>query len=111
MITDLILIGQVLGCKPGWYNINSRCVHLNLQQLTWQAARDTCLTQGGDLFSVQSEAELSPIQVVGMTGAWIGLNTLTDKSNPRVYVWSDNTPVLCKFFFCAIDSSISRSIE
>merc|ERR1719353_1448405 len=58
---------------------------------SWHAAREDCLSRGGDLASIHSEAENGEaFALTGGRDTWLGLNGEEDEYN---YVWSDGTPM------------------
>jgi Lectin C-type domain len=83
-------LGQTVGCRDGWINMEGRCVYYNIQRLSWLDARTFCRSLGGDLFTVESDADFDVVKTFTM-GAWVGLNTLVDSVSPRVYTWSDGS--------------------
>ncbi|OWA52273.1 putative Macrophage mannose receptor 1 [Hypsibius exemplaris] len=61
--------------------------------LTWLEAQTSCKNIRVDLFSVRNVADFDFLRPFG-GGSWIGLNSIVDWHNPRVFEWSDKTPML-----------------
>jgi C-type mannose receptor len=73
--------------EPGGDRSWGRCT----PALTWQAAEDACVAEGGHLVSIRNAQDgIFAINVLtGVEEAWIGLN---DLATPRMYEWTDGTP-------------------
>jgi hypothetical protein len=65
-------------------------VQFLVQQLNWPEARAFCRTLGGDLFTLENDADYDILKP-SADGSWIGLNSIVDHDNPRVYTWSDGS--------------------
>ncbi|KAM4626584.1 secretory phospholipase A2 receptor-like [Discoglossus pictus] len=69
--------------------------HTTFEEKTWMAASDACHSNGSELMSVTSLADvelvLKLLQNENVSEAWIGLNSKT--RNPFVFQWSDGSPV------------------
>ena len=57
-------------------------------QLSWEEARTSCLSLGGDLASVGSEEENNFIASLSSVELWLGG---TDSAQEGTFVWSDGT--------------------
>ncbi|CAH3127383.1 unnamed protein product [Pocillopora meandrina] len=85
-------------CKGGWHLSpdGSRCIRVIFDRKTWQDARSTCKTYGGDLVSFHSSAEnilvtsllVDSWNIGEVGGLWTGL---TDAGQKGVYYWSDGS--------------------
>ncbi|PFX30431.1 Macrophage mannose receptor 1 [Stylophora pistillata] len=87
-------------CQDGWHLSpdGSRCIGVIFDRKTWQDARWTCKTYGGDLASFHSSIEnvlvtsllVSSWDIEEVGGLWTGL---TDADQKGVYNWSDGSKV------------------
>ena len=62
---------------------------LNDGPADWQTAEDTCVSEGGHLASVHSQANADAIETLVGNTAWIGF---TDSAEEGKFVWSDGSP-------------------
>lgn len=77
-------------CGAGAYrNENSKCYILQTSAVTWSAAETSCVSRGGHLASIESEAEAIFVETVfGYVGnKWIGLRN-------NVATWTDGTSLV-----------------
>jgi hypothetical protein len=103
-----MILGQTMNCKVGWTKIEDRCIYFNLLPLDWAAARSFCQGIGGNLLSIRNEEEWNTTKRIG-SGSWIGLNSITQKDNPRIFEWSDGSPMM--YTPWDIESSHSNSSQ
>uniref|UniRef100_A0A803XKF9 Macrophage mannose receptor 1 n=2 Tax=Meleagris gallopavo TaxID=9103 RepID=A0A803XKF9_MELGA len=85
------------GCPEDWLLFDNKCFKafgLNENYtLTWHAARNNCITFGGNLATVskkENQAFLMSLLKNTATDAWIGLN---DINHEHTYLWTDGSPV------------------
>ncbi|KAI1898277.1 hypothetical protein AGOR_G00070670 [Albula goreensis] len=81
------------GCEHFWNKTSTgQCYqHNKWSAVTWQEARATCRSQGGDLLSLSSAEELAQVYSDGDTDQmWIGLNQL---DMAQGWQWSDGSPL------------------
>ncbi|XP_074546917.1 uncharacterized protein LOC141805663 [Halichoeres trimaculatus] len=77
---------------PGYIPWYSNCYRLVEEKATWDAAQADCVTQGGNLASIDmsyDQAFVAGVVLQGKEDAWIGLRRKEDGS----YKWSDGWPV------------------
>ncbi|XP_034051412.1 CD209 antigen-like protein A [Thalassophryne amazonica] len=90
-------------CLPGWIFMNSMCYYFSTSEAvprrTWQAARDYCKRQGGDLAVIDSPAKQGFIVSYlrskqgpfrRFDGFWFGLRDVYEEG---LWKWIDGTPV------------------
>ncbi len=66
------------------------CLSASITIASWQAARDACSAQQGNLAKVDSAAKDALIQTLISENAWLGgSDTITD----NVFVWLDGSPI------------------
>uniref|UniRef100_A0A8V0XRY1 Macrophage mannose receptor 1 n=1 Tax=Gallus gallus TaxID=9031 RepID=A0A8V0XRY1_CHICK len=85
------------GCPEDWLFFDNKCFKafgLNENYtLTWHAARNNCITSGGNLATIskkENQAFLMSLLKNTATDAWIGLN---DINHEHTYLWTDGSPV------------------
>ncbi|XP_062383151.1 lymphocyte antigen 75 [Sardina pilchardus] len=84
---------RVDGCHTLWENgTNGHCYQtVATAAVTWYQARDSCRSQGGDLLSVSSAAELKALEAMNLPDKlWIGLNQMDWAEG---WQWSDRSPL------------------
>ncbi|OQV22957.1 C-type mannose receptor 2 [Hypsibius exemplaris] len=79
-------------CLAPFSSIADQCVYLNDTAVSWEDAQDSCHQIGGDLLSIHSAMQYENIGS-RIHGSWVGLNSINDPMNPRVFSWSDGSPV------------------
>ncbi|OQV16938.1 putative C-type mannose receptor 2 [Hypsibius exemplaris] len=85
-------INITMGCPPGWREIQQHCYQLHDEPLDWNKASIAChATLRASLVSVTTESQLI---MLGLSGHWIGLNSLKSPEAPRIYENTDLSPVL-----------------
>ena len=89
--TNNIHVDITYGCPAGWSEIQQHCYQIIEEPTTWDDASMHChATIRASLASFYSESQLL---TAGLTGHWIGLNSLKSPENPRIYENSDGSPV------------------
>ncbi|XP_036401558.1 lymphocyte antigen 75 [Megalops cyprinoides] len=86
------------GCGPLWSPSDSgNCYQSNTEAMvSWHEARASCWSQGADLLSVSSPAELAPVNVTDHPRLmWIGLNQL---NMAQGWQWSDGSPLTLAYW-------------
>ncbi|XP_031414808.1 lymphocyte antigen 75 isoform X1 [Clupea harengus] len=84
---------NVEGCHTLWESsTNGHCYQtVATAAVTWHQARDSCRSQGGDLLSVSSVAELKALEAMDLPDKlWIGLNQMDWAEG---WQWSDGSPL------------------
>ncbi|ELT93106.1 hypothetical protein CAPTEDRAFT_77951, partial [Capitella teleta] len=87
-------------CETGWYydRIGRNCYLDNEDELTWEDAREHCVSLGGDLASVAGPHDQSFMSELSWSSPseshWIGGNEIDRSSG---WKWSDDSPF--GFFF------------
>ncbi|XP_078345294.1 macrophage mannose receptor 1-like [Oculina patagonica] len=87
------------GCSKGWYAFGNSCYKFVVKSvavrgLSWNDARQECISYKGDLLSVADKLEMDFIDEISSRFVyhrqhlWIGLN---DQRNENKFVWSDGT--------------------
>jgi Lectin C-type domain len=95
-----------MNCKVGWTKIEDHCIYFNFLSLDWAAARSFCQELGGNLLSIRNEVEWKTAKHIG-SGSWIGLNSITQKDDPRIFEWSDGSPMMYTPWDIALSHSSS----
>ncbi|NXX44081.1 MRC1 protein, partial [Tricholaema leucomelas] len=85
------------GCPEDWLLFDNKCFKgfgLNENDtLTWHAARNTCISLGGNLATIstkETQASLMALLKSTVTDTWVGLN---DINHEHTYLWTDGSPV------------------
>ncbi|XP_043921440.1 macrophage mannose receptor 1-like [Protopterus annectens] len=85
------------GCPEGWLGFGNKCYgifgKIKEEQLSWSAARNECLSFGGNLVSIMNAMEQAflTVHLKDMdVGSWIGLN---DINQEHMFLWTDGRPV------------------
>ncbi|XP_062849166.1 macrophage mannose receptor 1 [Trichomycterus rosablanca] len=83
------------GCAPEWTSFQGKCYKFvgKDNEKTWHDARQYCISQGGNLVSIQSQAEqafLTTKMLNSPTDMWIGLNDVNWEMN---FLWTDGKSV------------------
>nr|XP_009671984.1 PREDICTED: macrophage mannose receptor 1-like [Struthio camelus australis] len=85
------------GCPESWLFFNNKCFKTfasNItRQLTWHAARDTCVDLGGNLATIPNEEVQAFLfyHLKGVTSdVWIGMNDINTEST---FLWTDGSAV------------------
>ncbi|XP_041040880.1 macrophage mannose receptor 1 [Carcharodon carcharias] len=85
------------GCTQDWIPFGSKCFMFygkkEAEQLSWKNARDRCISEGGNLASVQNAKEQAFInmKLEGFpVNVWIGLNDINKESK---YLWTEGRGV------------------
>ncbi|XP_073715682.1 macrophage mannose receptor 1 isoform X3 [Misgurnus anguillicaudatus] len=81
------------GCAPQWTLFRGKCYRLFYHKMWWHRARDHCISQGGNLVSIQSSTEQSFLTTMMQSSpheVWIGLNDITWEMQ---FVWTDGKGV------------------
>ncbi|KAK0140766.1 Macrophage mannose receptor 1 [Merluccius polli] len=79
-------------CPEGYVSWNLNCYRLVQQPDTWERAQQDCVTQGGNLASIDmsyDQAFVAGAVLQGRADAWIGL-----RRKNTSYSWTDGWPVL-----------------
>ncbi|XP_071126788.1 uncharacterized protein [Mytilus edulis] len=75
-------------CPPNWKSYNDKCYLLLFNQTSWLNARQDCRIMGGDLATVNSQAEQDLVYSImsnkGASDVWIGLN---DQQEQNFFEW------------------------
>ena len=50
-------LAHYYNCPSGWEKYDGFCYLVQREELTWTAARDSCIDRGGNLVSISTEAE------------------------------------------------------
>ncbi|GAU90351.1 hypothetical protein RvY_02778 [Ramazzottius varieornatus] len=79
-------------CPKDFVAIADMCILYNRTLLQWRDAGIFCHSKGAELVSIPDQATYSALQPF-IQGAWIGLNSVNDSLNPRVFTWSDRSLV------------------
>ncbi|XP_071181909.1 macrophage mannose receptor 1-like [Mytilus edulis] len=79
-------------CPFDWYNNGAACYLIRHEKRTWFQARDFCRSNGSDLVSFHSKAEVDslPKNQLKEEPYWTGLNEIDHKGT---FKWSDGTPL------------------
>ncbi|XP_059828140.1 macrophage mannose receptor 1 [Hypanus sabinus] len=85
------------GCPTGWKPFGKKCFKfygkIEEERLSWSAARDVCINDGGNLASIQSAKEQAFI-TLSLNGfpldVWIGLNDINQEGR---YLWTEGKGV------------------
>ncbi|KAJ8297631.1 hypothetical protein KUTeg_024162 [Tegillarca granosa] len=98
------LIPQNEVCPPQWKSYKDYCYLVLLDRKTWKEARYDCHMMGGDLATINSQAEQDLIYSIingkhsmlnfltdGGKDVWIGLN---DKVEENLFQWARGEPVM-----------------
>ncbi|KAL2087575.1 hypothetical protein ACEWY4_016403 [Coilia grayii] len=83
----------VEGCHTLWeLTAGGQCYQaVTMATVSWHQARDSCRSQGGDLLSVSSAAELEALEAMNLPDRlWIGLNQMDWAEG---WQWSDGSPL------------------
>ncbi|XP_034058203.1 lactose-binding lectin l-2-like [Gymnodraco acuticeps] len=87
-------------CPMFWFSFNDRCYKYIAAYLTWAEAEFHCVSQGGNLVSIHSQAEedfvRSLIKSFDPTEGWTW-NGLSDVHHEGRWMWSDGSAA--KLFF------------
>ncbi|XP_063042876.1 C-type lectin domain family 4 member E-like [Engraulis encrasicolus] len=78
---------QMKSCAPGWEYFKRKCYYFSTDVMNWTDSRDACVTMGGHLLILNSEAEMDFARDNG-AGFWIGLSDLDEEGTFR---WVDGT--------------------
>ncbi|NXU54453.1 MRC1 protein, partial [Turnix velox] len=85
------------GCEKDWLQFDNKCFKVfglnENDTLTWHAARNNCISFGGNLATIskkETQAFLMSLLKTAETDAWIGLN---DINHEHKYLWTDGSPV------------------
>ncbi|XP_043920561.1 macrophage mannose receptor 1 isoform X2 [Protopterus annectens] len=85
------------GCPEGWLGFGNKCYGIfgktAEEQLIWLAARNECLSFGGNLVSIMNAREQAflTVNLRNMNvGFWIGLNDINQEFQ---FLWTDGRPV------------------
>jgi hypothetical protein len=66
--------------------------------LSWTAAREVCLQNGGDLATIVGRVENDAVRSVASSGSyWIGLSDQVSEGN---FVWASGSPSASKRYVC-----------
>nr|ACQ99328.1 C-type lectin 14 [Perca flavescens] len=88
------LLAAYASCPPGWTQFGSRCFAFYMQTKTWLDAETFCLTIGGNLASIHSDAQHKFIRNYtnqvsgGNTQAWIGGSSAVEVFT---WLWTDGS--------------------
>jgi Lectin C-type domain len=108
-VTNLSLVVSdiTLGCPGGWEKIGDYCYQQNDNGSvvsTWAEANAKCIARGAQLVKLISAEQTNAIKQSTRNG-WIGLNSIANPGDPRIYSYPDQTPVL----YTPWDTQISRN--
>ncbi|XP_075036882.1 secretory phospholipase A2 receptor [Mixophyes fleayi] len=82
-------------CDRDWVPYNRHCYKLQREEMSWPQASVACTTDGGELVSVHSLADveflLHFLQHENVSEAWIGMSTIA--WDPGTFRWSDGSAV------------------
>ncbi|XP_054027132.1 macrophage mannose receptor 1 [Dryobates pubescens] len=85
------------GCPEDWLLLDNKCFKLfgltDNDTLTWHAARNECISLGGNLATIsreETQASLMALLRRAATDAWIGLNDINWEHS---FLWTDGSPV------------------
>ena len=53
----MLFAAHYLRCPDGWVKYKGFCYLVQAEELTWAAARDSCVSKGGNLASIVDQAE------------------------------------------------------
>jgi len=70
--TQLIRVVEIKTCDPGWTNFRSSCYKPFKEELTFKAAEDKCVCEGGHVSSIQSDEENAFVEKLGGSKLWVG---------------------------------------
>ncbi|KAL6490387.1 hypothetical protein MHYP_G00007320 [Metynnis hypsauchen] len=84
------------GCAPEWTSFQGKCYKFveKGSEKSWHDARQYCISQGGNLVSIQNEAEqafLTTMMASAFDDMWIGLN---DVNWEMRFLWTDGKGVM-----------------
>ena len=82
----LISITDRAGCASDWSYFDGSCYQVLSGNLTFQLARNSCLSKGADLVKISSEEENTFVKNETRGEAWIGLEQ-TDST----FYWKDGS--------------------
>jgi len=81
-----------LKCGEGWTgafgDFGTFCYKISFKKSAWDDARKSCVSAGGDLFSVTNAYEQRFLENFTNSEAWIGYR---DKSLAGTWSWSDGS--------------------
>ncbi|XP_055345941.1 macrophage mannose receptor 1-like [Paramacrobiotus metropolitanus] len=83
---------QQLGCPAHYHSVAGRCIKFNIMPAEWATARQACRNEQGYLADFKDENEYLLFKGFSV-GSWIGLNSIVDPSDPRVFTWASGAPV------------------
>jgi hypothetical protein len=93
---DNVVGAALAGCPSGYTVLvqgNNNCYKLYSNAMSWQAAENQCMTDGGHLASIHSAFENTAVSTSAATNnpnanTWIGL---TNSNSMNMFMWTDGT--------------------
>ena len=78
-------------CDVGYTVTTSKCLRVFPGPVNWQVALTSCVAEGGNLVSIETQEEQDAIfKMAEVNGTWIGLN---DIINEGTAAWADGAVV------------------
>ncbi|XP_048059722.1 C-type mannose receptor 2-like [Megalobrama amblycephala] len=76
-------------CSVHWIHFGGKCYYFSTVKMNWTQSRDHCVTLGGHLVIINSQAELDFLTSKVKVTHWIGLNDLDTEGH---WFWVNNQP-------------------
>ncbi|NP_001038207.1 immune-related, lectin-like receptor 3 isoform b [Danio rerio] len=77
-------------CAIHWTHSGEKCYYFSTVKMNWTQSRDHCVTKGGHLVIITSQAEQEFLTSNVKETHWIGLNDLDTEGR---WLWVDNQPL------------------
>ncbi|NP_001035128.1 immune-related, lectin-like receptor 3 isoform a [Danio rerio] len=77
-------------CAIHWTHSGEKCYYFSTVKMNWTQSRDHCVTKGGHLMIITSQAEQEFLTSNVKETHWIGLNDLDTEGR---WLWVDNQPL------------------
>ncbi|XDV33823.1 hypothetical protein PO909_004091 [Leuciscus waleckii] len=77
-------------CAVNWIYSGGKCYYFSMVEMNWTQSRDHCVSRGGHLVIINSQAEQDFLTSKVKVTHWIGLNDLDTEGH---WVWVNNQPL------------------
>ncbi|CAM4639066.1 unnamed protein product [Leuciscus chuanchicus] len=77
-------------CAVNWIYSGGKCYYFSTVEMNWTLSRDHCVSRGGHLVIINSQAEQDFLTSKVKVTHWIGLNDLDTEGH---WVWVNNQPL------------------